>query len=242
MSFANASHADVNTYVSPRSTIHPNVFIGAGVRVYGATSIGSGSIIEDYCLIGKPDMYALSDMRRNVPKSDDEYDQSSNRPTIIGEGVILGAGTQIYCGSELGRDVETEELVRIGWDAVIGDRTRLMYRAQVYCGVHIGSDCGIAGFLGDNTRIGDRVAFFGSTVHDYPYRTTTYEYRPSPVVEDDAIVGSGSQLIGGIIVGARAYVAANAVLTRSVPADHVGYGINQACHKTEWAGRLGRFV
>ena len=210
-------------------------YVGEGVRVFGDVRCGDGCIIEDYCLIGKPDRYVLE-----AARADRDAPIAPVGPTTLGTGVILGAGTKIYSGSHLGDGVETEDDVRIGWNSTIGARARLMYRAQVYCGVTIGEECRVAGFVGDNVRLDDRVAFFGSAVHDYPNRTMTYVPKPSPHVQADAIVAMGAVLIGGVTVGERAYVAANAVVTRDVPPEHVCHGVNQVVHRRDWPGRLGR--
>jgi acetyltransferase-like isoleucine patch superfamily enzyme len=212
-------------------------YLGAGVRLYGDVRIGAGCVIEDYCVIGKPDMYALDAARREAP-----HQPQTDGTTTLDSGVILGAGTKVYAGSVLDEGVETEDDVRIGWNARVGARTRLMYGAQVYCGVTIGADCRVAGFVGDNVRLAERVAFFGSAVHDYPRRTVTYEPRPSPRVLSDAIVAVGAVLVGGVTVGKSAYIAANAVVTRDVPPDHVCFGANRLVPRSEWPGRLGHFT
>lgn len=217
-----------STRVSPH-------YLGVGVVLYGEVQIGPGCVVEDYCVIGKPDMYALAKARNKPP-----HQPATDGITRLGAGVILGAGTKVYTGCVLADEVETEDDVRIGWNAEVGARTRLMYRAQVYCGVKIGMDCRVAGFLGDNVDLADRVAFFGNAVHDYPHRTTTYEWRPSPSVLSDAIVGTGAVLIGGVTIGERAYVAANAVVTRDVPADYVCFGANRLMPRSRWHGRLGQ--
>lgn len=228
-------------FISPQARIEPTAYIGEGVRIYGPTTIGENCIVEDFAVIGKPDMYALS---RLVQKGDNQlkdYDHASDRETVVGAGCVIGTGTHIYCGTIIEQQVEIEDYVRIGWDAKIGPYTRVMYRAQIYIGVRIGERCRIAGYIGDYTIIEDRVAFFGSTIHDYPYRTTTYEYRPSSRVCADAIIAFGAQLIGGIRIGNRAYVGANAIVTRDVPDDTIVVLANQQCPKDQWRGKLGRF-
>src|SRR3546814_4817590 len=46
-----------------------------------------------------------------------------------------------------------------------------------------------------------------------------------PTICDGAIIGSGAQVLGPVIVGARARVGANAVVTRDVPEGAVMVGI-----------------
>jgi acetyltransferase-like isoleucine patch superfamily enzyme len=230
------------TYVSPRAHVHESALLGDGVRIYGDTEIGPRCIVEDHCIIGKPDMYALDKlMADTAAPTIARYEHAVARRTTVGPRCILGAATHIYEGSRLGPEVATEEFVRIGWDATIGARTRIMYRGQVYVGVTVGTDCRIAGYLADNSVIEDRVAFFGRTSHDYPYRTTTFEYRPSPRIRSDAIVAFGAELIGGVTIGERSYVGANAIITRDVPSDWIAVGANRKLPKADWPGKLGRF-
>jgi acetyltransferase-like isoleucine patch superfamily enzyme len=228
----------MSTYVSARASVHPTAYLGEAVRVYGPTTIGSNCVVEDFAVIGKPDMYALSAFSRETRRTVENYDQCVDRATTLEAGCVIGTGTQVYCGSALATEVETEDYVRIGWDTRVGSRTRVMYRAQVYCGIKIGDDCRIAGFLADNTVVEDRVSFFGTTSHDYPRRTETYEYRPSPRICADAIVAFGAQLIGGVRIGEHAYVGVNAIITRDVPPATMAVGPNRLFPKSEWPGKL----
>jgi acetyltransferase-like isoleucine patch superfamily enzyme len=217
---------------SLRSHVDPATFLSTTAIIYGPTTIGRGVVVEDYCVLGKPDMYALERLSQALTSGRPlEYDDAVSRATSIGPGCILGTGTHVFEGSVLDIGVETEDFVRIGWDSRIGARTRVMYRAQIYCNVTIGADCRIAGYVANDTTIGNRVSFFGTTAHDYPYRTSSHEYRPSPTIGDDAIVAVGAVIVGGVTVGERAYVTANAVVTRDVPPDAVVAGANRLVSK-----------
>lgn len=229
-------------YISPQAEVSSSAYIGANVRIYGPTTIGDHCVVEDFVIIGKPDMYVLAELRnsgQHVRLKD--YDAACSRNTIINPGCVLGTGTHIFSGTTLGTGVEVEDYARIGWDAHIGANTRIMYRAQVYVGVRIGESCRIAGYIADYTVIEDRVAFFGSAVHDYPHRTSTYEYRPSPHICADSIVACGAQIIGGVRIGENVYVGANAIVTRDVPDRTVIVNVNQHFPKEQWLGKLGNF-
>jgi acetyltransferase-like isoleucine patch superfamily enzyme len=226
---------------SVRSRVDPATFLADTAAVYGPTTIELGVVVEDYCVLGKPDMYALARLSQALTSGSlTDYDAFISRVTSIGAGCILGTGTHIYEGSVLDVGVETEDFVRIGWDSRVGPRTRIMYRAQVYCNVTIGADCRIAGYIANDTTIGDRVSFFGTTAHDYQYRTSSHEYRPSPTIGDDAIVAVGAVIVGGVRVGERSYVTANAVVTRDVPPDAVVAGANRLIPKSALNGRPER--
>jgi serine acetyltransferase len=49
--------------------------------------------------------------------------------------------------------------------------------------------------------------------------------RLGPTVEDDAIVGRGTALIGGVTIGAGAVVGANAVVNFDVPDSALVVGV-----------------
>jgi serine O-acetyltransferase len=46
-----------------------------------------------------------------------------------------------------------------------------------------------------------------------------------PVIGDDVIIGSGAEVLGGIIIGNNVTIGANAVVTQSVPDNVVVGGI-----------------
>jgi serine O-acetyltransferase len=51
----------------------------------------------------------------------------------------------------------------------------------------------------------------------------------SPTIGSDVFVGSGAKIIGGLRVGDRVSVGANAVVTRDVPDDSIAVGIPAQC-------------
>lgn len=48
-----------------------------------------------------------------------------------------------------------------------------------------------------------------------------------PTVGDGAYIGAGAKVLGGVVVGPRAIIGANAVVTRDVPAGATVVGINR---------------
>ena len=82
---------------------------------------------------------------------------------------------------------------------IIGDRVRLGREVRIYQNVTIG--------LTENT--------VGATAAQYP------------TVDDGVIIYAGAVNAGGIVVGARSIVGANAIVTKNVPPDSIAYGYNQ---------------
>jgi serine O-acetyltransferase len=51
------------------------------------------------------------------------------------------------------------------------------------------------------------------------------ERNESPILGDNIFIGSGAKIIGGITLGSRVKVGANAVVTKSLPDDVTAVGI-----------------
>ena len=127
-----------------------------------------------------------------------------------------------------GRDVVVQSFTNL-YGCAIGDRTRVGPFVEIQRGAEIGSACKIQShtFICDGVRIGDRV-FVGhgvTFVNDRRPRATgdggelqteaDWELLET-VVEDEASIGSGAVVLGGVRIGTGAMVGAGAVVTRDV--------------------------
>ena len=106
---------------------------------------------------------------------------------------------------------------------MIGDRTHLGYGLTISVGnsVKIGNDCLIAGgcFIADND---------GHPID--PYRRIRKEpvngEEIDPVViEDNVWIGTGSVILKGVTIGEGSVVAANSLVTRSIPPYSIAMGV-----------------
>jgi UDP-3-O-[3-hydroxymyristoyl] glucosamine N-acyltransferase len=155
--------------------------------------------------------------------------------SIVLDDVVVQEGTTI------GRDCFIDRAVHIGFDCWLADSCRVEYRAQICDRVRIGAGSVIGGFVCDGATIGDECVVIGELVHgvrepDLPWG----QYEPNPRLADRVFVGRGAVVVGGVMVGAGAYVAANATVTKDVPADHVAINTNEFVPVDEWKGRLDR--
>src|SRR5690349_309084 len=71
--------------------------------------------------------------------------------------------------------------------------------------------------IGETADIGDDVTIYQNVTLGGTNPTDGVAGKRHPTIGDGVIIGSGAQVLGPIIVGARARIGANAVVTRDVP-------------------------
>lgn len=79
--------------------------------------------------------------------------------------------------------------------------------------------------IGETAEIGDDVTIYQCVTLGGTDPANGIAGKRHPTISDGAIIGSGAQVLGPIIVGPRARVGANAVVTRDVPEGAVMVGI-----------------
>lgn len=135
-------------------------------------------------------------------------------PTIVGDGVQIGAFCIIEHDVVIGANVVIDHYCRIANGTRIGANSRILYGAQVFDDVFIGQHCIVAGDLVDRTVVEDEVTFQGNTAHLHADPTQDWDEteEPSPIIRYGSVVGIDALLIGGISIGPQAYVAAGEVV------------------------------
>lgn len=143
----------------------------------------------------------------------------------FGSGVVVHSFTNLY-DCEIGEGTRVGTFVEVQAGAVIGRRCKIQSHTFVCEGVTIG----------DGVFVGHGVMF----VNDKRPRARnesgdlagSKDWELLPVdVDDDATIGSGAVLLGGVTVGAGALVGAGAVVSRDVPAGVTVVGIPARVHK-----------
>lgn len=165
-----------------------------------------------------------------------ENDVSIDVGCVFEGRVMLGAGVQIgpYCvlnNVEIAAGTRVEAFshlqgAQVGKQAVIGPYARLRPGAKLADEVHIGnfveiknatidraSKANHLAYIGD-AKIGQRVNVGAGTI------TCNYDgvNKHLTVIEDDAFIGSDSQLVAPVTVGQGATLGAGTTLTKDAPA------------------------
>ena len=116
---------------------------------------------------------------------------------------------------------------------IISQFSRFLTGIEIHPGAKIGKnlfiDHGMGVVIGETSEIGDNVTIY--------HMATLWGIAPSinsndqrnikrhPTIGDEAVIGSGAQVLGPITVGRCAKIGANAVVTKDVPEKAVMVGI-----------------
>jgi UDP-3-O-[3-hydroxymyristoyl] glucosamine N-acyltransferase len=131
---------------------------------------------------------------------------------IIGNNVIIRAGTIIYSGVRIGSNVTIDHYCVIREGVEIGESTRIMNYTEINRDVRIGKFCRIAGYLANRVRIGNNTSSFGYLVHEYPCHGGGIE-EASPHVGDNVIIGRLAVIAGNVKIHNGTKVRAGSLIT-----------------------------
>jgi len=98
--------------------------------------------------------------------------------------------------------------------------SRLVTAIDIHPGADIGKNFFIEhGFvvIGETATIGDDVTIYQKVTLGGTNPTDGVGGKRHPTIEDGVIIGSGAQVLGPIIVGARARIGSNSVVNKDVP-------------------------
>lgn len=199
-----------------------NVTIGNNVTIHAGTVIGSDVFISDNCVVGrwpKPAKASTVKLDPNLP------------PLTIGDGTTLGAGTVLYRGSTIGKEVMIGDLASVREKCSIGDRVVIGRGVAVENQVEIGPYTKIQtnAYITAYTTIEERV-FIAPTVtttnDNFMGRTKErFKYVRGPLIKRGARVGGGSILLPGVAVAEESFIAAGAVVHKDTEPAKVYVGV-----------------
>ena len=216
-----ASGLGHNLLLGDGVVVGADVTFGANVVVYEDTVIGDGCFIQDGAVLGK--VPSLS------PTS--TADRGELEPLVLGPGCVISTGAVVYRGTDLGAGCI------IGDYAGVRERCSLGEKVVVGRGSVVENDTTI----GDLTKIQTQVYITAyMTIEDRCFiapcvQTTNDNFMgrtekrraliKGATIRRGARIGGGVVLCPGIEVGAEAYLAAGAVVTKDVPARKVLMGV-----------------
>jgi acetyltransferase-like isoleucine patch superfamily enzyme len=182
-------------------------------RIYENVTLGEGSFMEDYCIVGAPP--------RGV--------RDGELATTIGDGAVIRSHTVIYAGNTIGRNFQTGNKVniresnRIGNNVSVGTLSVIEHHVEIADNVRIHTQVFIPEFsvLEEGCWIGPNVVL---TNAKYPLSPGVKDNLAGPVIRKGAKIGANATLLPGVVIGENALVGAGAVVVRDVPAGAVVVG------------------
>ncbi len=123
--------------------------------------------------------------------------------------------------------------------------SRMLTAIDIHPGAKIGRNFFIDhGFvvIGETAEIGDEVTIYQQVTLGGTNPTNGEPGKRHPTLQDGVIIGSGAQVLGPIIVGARARVGANSVVTKDVPEGATMVGIPARSTLVEAEQSSARFL
>ncbi len=129
----------------------------------------------------------------------------------IGDNTRIWQFVIVLPGARIGTDANICSHCLVENDVIVGDRVTVKSGVQLWDGLRIGDDV----FVGPN------VSF---TNDRFPRSRQQPTKFLETKIQDGASVGAGAVILPGITIGAKAMVAAGAVVTRSVPANSIVVG------------------
>jgi len=175
-------------------------------RLYENVTLGAGTTVEDFCIVGSPPRGA----------------SDGSLPTVIGDGSVIRSHTVIYAGNTIGRNFQTGNKVnvresnRIGDNVSVGTLSVIEHHVEIADNVRIHTQVFIPEFsvLEEGCWIGPNVVL---TNAKYPASPGVKDRLVGPIIRAGAKIGANATLLPGVVIGENALVGAGAVVVRDVP-------------------------
>ena len=130
-----------------------------------------------------------------------------NESDNVGEGTRIWAWAHVLPGAVVGKDCNICDHAFVEGGVVLGDRVTVKNAVLLFDGVHVGDDV----FLGPNV-------VFTNDLRPRAHIKKGPEALLPTRVENGVTLGAGTTVVCGTKIGAHAFAAAGAVITKDVPA------------------------
>ncbi|CAA9508020.1 MAG: hypothetical protein AVDCRST_MAG45-2092 [uncultured Solirubrobacterales bacterium] len=194
--------------------------IGGHVVIHAGTVLGEGARLGDGAVIGKP---VLLGPRSTAPRA-------APGPAEVGAGATIGANAVVLAGASVGEravvgdQAHVRERSRVGAESVVGRGSAVENDVAIGARVRIQTNCYLTAYsvVEDDAFVGPGVI----TMNDQ----TMGRHAPGEALEGAVLrracrVGGGASLLPGVEIGEEAFVAAGALVTRSVAPRAVVMGV-----------------
>ncbi|KAB3531844.1 bifunctional UDP-N-acetylglucosamine diphosphorylase/glucosamine-1-phosphate N-acetyltransferase GlmU [Alkaliphilus serpentinus] len=197
------------TIIDPANTyIEKKVKIGIDTTIYPGAILEGKTIIGEGCKIG-PNSHIID----SVIEDHVEIDKSTIKESSVKSNSTIGPYAYLRPGSRIGNNVKIGDFVEVK-NSVIGDNSKASHLAyigdaEVGKGVNIG--CGVI-----------FVNYDGVNKH-------------KTIIEDNAFIGSNSNLVAPVKVNENGYVASGSTITKEVPKGALAIARSRQENKEGWA-------
>ena len=148
-----------------------------------------------------------------------------DEPCEIGEGTKIWHFSHIMKNSKIGKNCNIGQNVVISPGVVLGNNVKIQNNVSVYTGVTCEDDV----FLGPSM-------VFTNVINPRSSVNRKEEFKET-IVKKGASIGANATIICGITLGKYSFVAAGAVVTKSIP-DH-GLVMGNPAKLAGWMSELG---
>lgn len=206
-----------NVLIEPGVTICAGCIVGDNVTIREGSYLDYGTIIRENVEIGKNSFVGASCILGEYLEDFFVNFENKVHELKIGDYALIRSGSIIYGGTEIGTHFQTGHRVTIREGAIIGNH------------VHVGTLSDIQGYcrIGNYVRMHSNVHIGQeSDIEDFvwifPYVVLTNDPTPPSnelkgvKLKQFAVVGTGSVLLPGVVVGSDTLIAAGAVVTKNV--------------------------
>jgi len=201
------------TFIDPQNTyIDKDVKIGNDTIIYPGVILKGKTEIGEDCIIGHNCRIEDSRIADKV-----EIQSSTILQSFVGEGCHIGPYAYLRPNSKLGKNIKIGDFVEVK-NSSIGDGSKASHLAYI-------GDAEV----GKNVNIGCGVVFVN---YDGKNKHRT-------VVEDNAFIGSNSNLVAPVTVKKHGYIAAGSTITKEVPEGALSVAREKQTNIEGWVARKG---
>jgi bifunctional UDP-N-acetylglucosamine pyrophosphorylase/glucosamine-1-phosphate N-acetyltransferase len=199
-------------------TVRDGARIEAGVVLQEDVTVEGGAVLRGRTRVGRGSTVDVGCVLTDAEVGEGVHlkPYSIATDSRIGPGAQIGPFAHLRPGSDIGEDAHVGNFVET-------KKTRMARGAKANHLAYLGD-----GVIGEGANIGAGTIF--CNYDGFRKHTTT--------VGDGAFIGSDSQLVAPVTIGANAYVGTGTTVTRDVPADSLAIGRARQENKDGYAPRL----